>query len=376
MNVLYITNTIDIYGANNSLMDMVEELKERNVNIYIITMRNGKLTNNLKKCGFKTYVIPYETNAATIGVLKFREKCERLIKNIHYLPEIKKIIDTNHIDIIHSNASNVDIGAMAAIRYKIPHIFHVREVLYKDFGLVYDFPMISRFFLNRASKIIAISEYVKKEKKLGPNSTVIYNGFNMEKYCISKADFFPDTKLHILYCGVISRQKGIMDIIKAIHYLVTNGREKIELSIVGGESPYWQKVDQYIRKNQLENYIHYYGYQYDLLPFRRKADIAIMSSRSEALGRVTIESMLGEVLVIGANCGATSELIKNKITGYLYEPGNIKQLAMIISNVKQNKPQNVEIIRNAKQFALGTFDRKDYADKLLKLYTNLLLSKK
>lgn len=371
MNILYIANTTGMYGANNSLIDMIEELKKRRVNVYVVIMHDGDLKRELRKRGIKTYIVPFETNATADNSLTYQEKIERLVKNIQYLPRMKEIIDLNHVDIIHSNASNIDFGAITALRYHIPHVFHVREMLFEDYGLKYDFPILSKFFLHKADRIIAISEYVKKKRELGENSVVIYNGFNVEKYSISKNSLFASTKLHILYCGVISHQKGVMDIVKAVQYLAQRGHDDIELSIVGGENPYWMKIKKYIERNQLEKYIQYYGYQQDMLEFRKEADVAVMSSRSEALGRVTIESMLGEVLVIGADCGATSELIQNGVTGYLYEPGNVKQLASLLGSIKKNEVQNAKIVANAKRYALKNFSREYYVDKLISIYEDM-----
>ena len=372
MNVLYFVNTVGMYGANHSLIDMLEELKKRHVNVYVVIMQDGDLKRELRKRGIKTYIVSYETNSAIKNTLTFMNKCKRLANNIQCLQEIKKIIDTNDIDIIHSNASNIDIGAMAAFRYNLPHVFHVREILLDDYGLSYDFPTLSRFFLGKAKKIIAISEYVQQKRKLGKNSVVLYNGINLEKYSIAKKVLFTSDKLHILYCGVISHQKGVMDVVKAVRYLIQKGYVNIELSVVGGESPYGLKIKNYVKQNHLEKYIHFYGYQQDMLEFRKKADVAVMTSRSEALGRVTIESMLGETLIIGANCGATRELIEDRVTGYLYEPGDIKYLASLLNSIKKNKEKNIKIVENAKKFALNNFDREKYADEIINIYKNLL----
>ena len=62
-------------------------------------------------------------------------------------------------------------------------------------------------------------------------------------------------------------------------------------------------------------------FQSDLYELRKHADIALMCSRGEALGRVTVEAMLSENLVIGADSAGTKEIIQNKVTGYLYKTG-------------------------------------------------------
>ena len=105
------------------------------------------------------------------------------------------------------------------------------------------------------------------------------------------------------------------------------------------------------------------------------ADIAVVSSRYEALGRVTIESMLGEVLVIGADSGATTELICDGVTGYLYEVGNSRQLADQIISVLENKNKSREIVYQAKKYALENFDSSQYAAQILKIYKQCLTGK-
>lgn len=368
MNVLYFTNTIGMYGANNSLIDMIEILKKRNINIYVAIMERGSIKEELRKRGIRTYIIPYKTCAAADGALSFPQKVKNFLNNIYCMPRIREIIVRDHIDLIHSNASNIDIGAMAALWYGVPHIWHIRELLYDDYRIKYFFPMISKFLMYRADKIIAISYYVQERRKLGKNSVVLYNGFNIDKYKISKEILFPANELHILYCGLISKQKGIMDIVKAIKLLVKKGYKEIKLSIVGGENPYWLMVKEYIESNSLASYIQFYDFQPDLKPYRQWADIGVVSSRCEALGRVTIENMLGEILVIGTKSGATKELIQDGDTGFLYEPGNIEQLAKIIVYIGQNREEAKKIVRNAQEYAVKNFDSVNYADNLLDIY--------
>ena len=60
------------------------------------------------------------------------------LKNRLLLQETKKYIDKWNIDIIHSNASNLDFGQLVANKYGIPHVWHVREMLYNDYQLTYD----------------------------------------------------------------------------------------------------------------------------------------------------------------------------------------------------------------------------------------------
>ena len=60
---------------------------------------------------------------------------------------------------------------------------------------------------------------------------------------------------------------------------------------------------------------------------RKKIDVELVCSRAEAFGRSTVEAMLGGIPVIGCNSGGTPELVKDEITGFLFEYGNYIELS-------------------------------------------------
>lgn len=92
MNVLYFTNTIGMYGANNSLIDMIEILKKRNINIYVAIMERGSIKEELRKRGIRTYIIPYKTCAAADGALSFPQKVKNFLNNIYCMPRDRKSV--------------------------------------------------------------------------------------------------------------------------------------------------------------------------------------------------------------------------------------------------------------------------------------------
>lgn len=63
----------------------------------------------------------------------------------------------------------------------------------------------------------------------------------------------------------------------------------------------------------------------DLL--RQNMDIELMCAERETFGWVTVEGMRSGLLVIGANTGATPEIITNMKTGLLYTHGDARDLA-------------------------------------------------
>ena len=80
----------------------------------------------------------------------------------------------------------------------------------------------------------------------------------------------------------------------------------------------------------------------------------LVCSKMEALGRVTIEGMYYRNLVIGADSGATAELVKDGMTGYLYKSGNIDDLVKNIEKAIASDDSN-KIIINAHEWSVKNF---------------------
>lgn len=372
MNILIIANSLEGYGANNSMLDMLMPLMSKGVNVTVLLPGYGPINRELQKRGIYYSVLPYEMSAS-VGMNK-AHKWQKLLENISLLAEATQIVEKRNIEVIHTNASNVDFGALLALKCGLPHVWHVRELLYEHYQMKYFFPRLQEVLFRNANAVITISEYVARKRKFGKHNYTLYNGIDLHKYELNKEICFSREIIRILYCGIISKEKGTMDAIKAIQNLVERGYTNFLLDIVGSESDYSRTLMDYVTEHGLSEYITFYGYQADVLEFRRKADIALMCSRSEALGRVTIESMLGECLVIGAASGATLELIDDGNTGYLYEAGNVHQLAEKILFVYQNKEKARIIVSRAKEYAVDNFDSKRYGEKIYRLYCDVIES--
>ncbi|WP_303015180.1 glycosyltransferase family 4 protein [Holdemania massiliensis] len=107
----------------------------------------------------------------------------------------------------------------------------------------------------------------------------------------------------------------------------------IDIYIIGG-SPTSSYL-QLIKKNNL-NKIHFVDFldKETLKKYYDAADIFAFPSSNEVWGLVVNEAMSRGLPVIATDhCGAAEMLVKNNINGYIYESGNIKQLADCIDRI-------------------------------------------
>ena len=98
-------------------------------------------------------------------------------------------------------------------------------------------------------------------------------------------------------------------------------------------------------------------YPYDVY---RDSDAVLMCSRSEAMGRVTVEAMSATLPVIGYDNAGTSELIEHEHTGLLYR-GEHQELASAMRRVLSDPGLAQKMGENAWKAARSKFSIEVYS---------------
>lgn len=383
MHVLYICNCITLGGGNRSLLDMVDALKGDGVIPYFIfplggsLQERGLLRQELETRGFSYAFLSYEESVHREKDKNWYRIFTKQKRNRAAIQRMKTYVIKWKIDLIHSNSMTLMIGAQLAEAVKKPHIWHIREAVQEAYGYQYDRKAAYRYYLRRAKKIICISPYVKSAYRgllKASNVSVLYNGLAIDRY-LQKKRFAKDFEIkNLLIAGTICENKGQMDAVLATERIIKKYKdEKVHLYIAGnGEDAYFHKMQKHIQENNLTEYITVLPFQKELGALREKTDIALICSRSEAFGRTTIESMLSGSLVVGCNSTGTKELIQDGVTGYLYEPGDVDELAQKLINILKNWEAQEKIVNRAKAYACQHFDNRVYAESIKKLYDDVM----
>lgn len=321
-------------GAPKSLIELIINLRNNfNVEPIVCVHSEDAVYKFCKKNEIECYVTKHsdiwtggvKKISSWINIPKFRKKLFKNDKRAYEL--LSQKIDLSSIDIIHSNVSVVNLGMYIYKKTGIPHIMHLREDADVLNQMVYTINPIKN--MNKyVTRFIAISNFVKiKWKKRGLSGDkidLVYNGLKLPNKCPRKILNKPIIK--IVMVGSIIKSKGQLDVLKALSNLNVKYRNKVQLDILGsGNKRYIKRLNQFIEKNNLEN-INLLGYQKDISSKLKNYDVAIMASRGEAFGRVTVEYMANGLVVIGNEAGANPEIIRDNETGLIYERNNINSL--------------------------------------------------
>lgn len=370
MNILLIGHESDLNGASKSLINIADVLEKKH-SVYVLTAFNsGAFYNELKKHNVK--IIYYPFFRWCVARTTKKNWVKRVVKWNFYEKfvnelsacRIARIVKKNGIEIIHTNSSVVNIGALIKKYTGVKHIWHIREFGDLDFQM---YPLLKkrRFyrFMNRYTDYFiciskAISEHydhLSNEKK-----RIIYNGIDAD-YHIQR-EIGQHSCVNFLIAGRISRAKGQIYAVKACKRLVDSGVTDFHLYIAGAGH-----LDTEL-KGRVKNHITLLGLVENINEIRKGMDVELVCSEAEAFGRVTAEAMMGGIPVIGSNTGGTVELIKDGETGFLYEHKNVEDLAGKMQFMIENGQARNDMGEKARKYAEKNFTIDRCVSEIVKLY--------
>ena len=375
-------NHVDQGGAALALYDLIKELKDNYDDIVpiVVTGKKNGLNKMLEEIGVENYSAQYKNFMSSY---KKPEWIYRVMLNVRYkmgqycaIKRLEKIIDFSEIDIIHSNLNRIDIGAILAQKYKIPHIWHIRE-----HGDGSDFKLTSvmrnpiRYMNSFNSYTIMISNSVEKVWKLkGLNNKkmrLIYDGVRTELYNIeTKQD---NRNLKMIFMGGYDKNKGQEDLIDALKTLPEDLKRLIQIDFFGnGSEKYIKYLKNKIYENGLEKVMKINSYQHDIWKHISDYDIGLNCSHGEGFGRVTVEYMMAGLCPIASDRGATPEIIENGITGIIYDSSSSEELKNSIIWALNNRKAIRKMGIDASEFAKKEFSMSKHAREIRELYYEVI----
>ncbi len=96
--------------------------------------------------------------------------------------------------------------------------------------------------------------------------------------------------------------------------------------LIAGEGPERRRLESLIRENQLEEGLTLLGHvgQSQMDPLYRRADVVVLTSRSEGIPLVLMEAMIRGRLVLAPAITGIPEIVIPGKTGFLYTPGEVE----------------------------------------------------
>lgn len=376
MKILLVSHSNFVGGAELCFIEILQSLDSSGENkiFAVFPSIKGSLKEMCKsycKEVFTQYLPFWTYDGVRISFIKKLSQFISLVSSVRKAHQLIRRIDP---DLIITNTSVIPQYAIASKLSRSKHIWFIHELVDEDFGQHFVFgKQFSKWMIGYLSdKVVTNSLFVnsryisivKDSKLVMLYQPVSLNYIQIEETIIDKPI------LELLIIGKVCDFKGQHEAILACNELLRRG-VCFRLTIVGTAS---ETYIDYLRGLMLDGVSDFVNF----VPFTNKpehyyqlADIVLVCSRCEALGRITIEAMKMGLPVLASDKGGNIELIRNGVTGYLYKYGNPVDLAdkiMILEDSLKRK----KIGRNGKEFANKQFNMNNFSKEFESLIQSIL----
>ena len=333
MKVLYLNPTVEIGGAERSLLELVSGIDREKVEPVAACVGDGPLPRALSAAGARVIFNPLPAFALKIGRGALLSKLILPFAAVSLLPHLLRmasLVRREKIAVIHTNGLKSHlVGALAGILTGCPVVWHVRDILKP--GLTRRaFGLLARLGVGR---LIANSRATAATFPGLPAGRVevIHNGIDLRRFTpgpkdqAMRASFGAgDGDFVVGAIGALAPLKGHIHLIRAMPSILArcpNARLAIvgeEMYLTFGHGGYRAALESEVRKLGLSERVVLAGRREDPAAVLAGFDLLVHASvYPESFGRVLIEAMACGVPVVATDLGGPREIIETPAQGTL-----------------------------------------------------------
>lgn len=365
MKKVLFTATVDSHIFNFHI-PYLEYFKNKGYEVHVAT--NGK--EEIPYCD-KKHTVSFERNPF--------EK-----NNINAYKELKKIIENEKFDLIHTHTPMGSVlTRLAAMKARkngtriiyTAHGFHFYKGAPKQNWLVY-YP-IEKILSTLTDDLITINQedYDIAKNKFKMKNIYHVNGVginkdkfkrtmsNDEKIQLRKELGIDENNIVLIYVAEISKRKNQEMLINVMEKLQD---ENIKLLLVGSDS-LGGKINKLISEKNLGDRVHLLGFRKDIPNLIEISDIYVSTSNQEGLPVNIMEAMNMEIPVIATNCRGNRDLILDRESGFLVPLNDVDNFVDKIKTVLREKSLVEKMIEKSKE-RMGKYYLDSVKKEMIRIY--------
>lgn len=204
---------------------------------------------------------------------------------------------------------------------------------------------------------------------------VCYNGIDVDAFPAVSERLRPeplqDATLVVGVCCGLRPEKDLGSLLRAFAQVQSPGLKMV----IVGDGPCrasWQRLAQDLG---VQDAVYFAPETPVVLPWLHAIDIFVLPSLSEALSNALMEAMSCGCACIASRTGGNPELVEHEITGLLFEPGNVADLAAALKRLIENRELRLRLGSAAADLMRGKFSTVVAARNMGAIYDGLLKSR-
>ena len=366
MKILYVINDIDFFISHR--LPLAEHAISKNYEVFVASNALPKT-----KTPGVTF-LKFEINRSSVGI----------ITNFNSLIQLNKIIKKVSPEIVHSvTIKSIVISNLCLIfNRKIKKVNAVSGLgfLFTSDRKSFSLSIIKSLFhlfniVNKPYYIFQNENDLQKFKKLRVKDNyklIKGSGVNHKKFEYNAP--IKKDKINITFTGRILKDKGILDLIKAIQILPKEFREKITLNIYG-------KLDQenpsFISKNEFNNllipgFILWHGFTKNIKKVLVNSDIYCLPSYREGLPKSILEAMAIGRPILTTNAPGCDETVEEGINGFKVDVTDYSLLSEKLRILIQDESLRIEMGKRSREIFEENFTLDKVVNETFKFYEKII----
>ncbi|HEY6768493.1 MAG TPA: glycosyltransferase [Candidatus Sulfotelmatobacter sp.] len=145
--------------------------------------------------------------------------------------------------------------------------------------------------------------------------------------------------------------------------------------VLAGDGPLRGHLQQVVQSFGINSSVIFLGDRDDIPAVLASLDVSVLTSRSESLSNVVIESMAAALPVVATDVGGNRELIRHGETGLLVPSDDEEALALSLVLLLNDAELRTQMGRRAREWALANYGIRKIRDRYQDTYQSLLIEK-
>ncbi|HEX3999279.1 MAG TPA: glycosyltransferase family 4 protein [Pirellulales bacterium] len=354
--VLHVMNSAG-GGAAMSTQDLIHSLAERGIQSSVVCHAMGSESERerLRDCvaGRVLFTPLYWMNKKIRAARWKRPLIEmrQLVKTGWRMASTRAVVEAAEryqADLIHSNTIVTGEGGWTAARLKLPHVWHVRELVGP--GGICRFnregKALGERLARHASVVVANSQATgARLAELLPQGLlrVVPNGIDISRFAPRKTASRGGPRVVAMVAALSSRSKNHLLFVRAAAQL--RDVDDVEFRIYGDDP----STSDPSRKDAYANAVHHAvgglgidqrfrwpGHIAEPADIMQGIDILVQPSEQESFGRVMVEAMAAGIPVVSVRGGGAAEIVVHEETGLLGPPNDVAAMAAALRRLLDN----------------------------------------
>ncbi len=357
MNVLLVSHSPELGGAERCLIDLAVGLKGRGIPMVVVCPEAGPMTRTLSELG-----IPFVVRSMRRPRRQPHRMLELVLMWVPTILQLATLMRVQRTTVVYNNTVDALYAPFAAALLGIPCVWHIHEVrpdpewargiMSRMFRL-----LATRVVFNSASTLEAFAGRGSR-----PTSwSVVYNGVSAP--AASPPHEAKDDRLVAGFAGDMRPHKRPELFIEAL--ALARRRVPALQGSIAGDGMLLPAVQETARRLGLDEAVVFWGRVFEMGRFYAGLDMRVLTSQREGFGQVLVEAMALGVPVVAAAVGGVPEAIEDGVSGYLVPTGDAAAFAQRMTELASDPALRRRMGEAGRRHVSERFTLKRYREQLI-----------